>query len=94
MLDHHSVKHWRIHQLDSGGMLLTADAHAQFDSYAMSINPDVRIPYFHEVSGLIFQDNYEIVCFRRDRKGIFECDFPPSLDMVSEIMSGPEVEKG
>ncbi|KAI5845044.1 hypothetical protein DFP73DRAFT_594185 [Morchella snyderi] len=37
------------------GMLLRADIHALFDGYRVSINPD---------------DNYKIVCFRRDRNGI------------------------
>ncbi|KAF8424380.1 HNH endonuclease-domain-containing protein [Tirmania nivea] len=37
------------------GLLLRADLHILFDGYDVSINPD---------------DDYKVVCFRRDRKGI------------------------
>jgi hypothetical protein len=62
-------------------MLLRDDIHALFDSYAISINPDVRI---HPPRGSFFffstrttsadknkpQDNYKIVCFAEDGKNI------------------------
>ncbi|RPB27383.1 hypothetical protein L211DRAFT_819270 [Terfezia boudieri ATCC MYA-4762] len=37
------------------GLLLRSDIHGLFDNYVFSINPD---------------NNYKVVCFRRDRKGI------------------------
>jgi len=110
-------------------LLLDNTIHALFDNYDVSINPDVRILYFPN----IFQDNYKIVCFNTDRKGVagrhldqrfledprwpvdqllrwhfrqavlanmrgvgepvFEFDFPPGLNMMGEIMSGPRAER-
>ncbi|KAL0634241.1 hypothetical protein Q9L58_006859 [Maublancomyces gigas] len=59
----HNYSHWITIQPSTGGpinsvqngMLLTADAHALFDSYKVSINPD---------------DNYKIVCFDGDGLGV------------------------
>ena len=48
------------------GLLLSNEVHQLFDTYCLSINPDVRDTYsvFPDVLPLImFQDQYKIICF-------------------------------
>jgi len=60
---HYNYGQWITVQLNRGGpinsvqngMLLRSDLHILFDAYDVTINPD---------------DNYEVVCFNTDRKGV------------------------
>jgi hypothetical protein len=48
LLDNNSVGCRRIYQLCSEWLLLRADVHALFDTYDLSINPDVGFLVFYE----------------------------------------------
>ncbi|KAG0126285.1 hypothetical protein HOY82DRAFT_587332 [Tuber indicum] len=87
------------------GILLTRDMHALFDSYELSINPDVS----YGIAGRRLDQRFLKNPLRPDdqllrwhfhqavlvnMKGAgepcFETDFPPGSDMLGQIMTGPK----
>ncbi|KAF8416258.1 HNH endonuclease-domain-containing protein [Tirmania nivea] len=106
----HNFGHWiSIHPSTGGsinsvqnGLLLTADLHILFDSYDVSINPDIeRISPGNILSlGIMSVGPLDqllrwhfrqavLANMRGSGEPVFEVDFPPGSDMMGEIMQGP-----